>query len=293
MRLAGLPRSLSPCSRCRSCRLDRAASRTGWASATMNQANTLPDLHYQQVARQPGAVRRQPGGTPLARELPRGDDADHRLGQCGGGRRPRPACRDAAAALRIADRRRPVGHDAGDRRDRAPPAAHRLPPRPRLARDARARFPQRAGPRAEEPVPLQRRSARSNPSCSTNTPREEPTITPSSTPGSPRPTTTRSANGPAALASTRSPLARNVCRQLECIQRDLARIRPGWFHVGRKWDVPRDACYVGRHGHRYVWVGPEGREALTEFTLTVMKLSSLIKETQTLLSPGSGEVLAG
>ena len=93
-------------------------------------------------------------------------------------------------------------------------------------------------------------------------------------------------NGPEALASARSPLARNVCRQLDVIERDLARIRPGWFHVGRKRDVPRDACYVGHHGGRYVWVGPEGREALTEFTLTVMKLSSLIKETQTLLSPG-------
>lgn len=93
-------------------------------------------------------------------------------------------------------------------------------------------------------------------------------------------------NGPEALASARSPLARNVCRQLDVIQRDLARIRPGWFHVGGKRDIPRDACYVGRHDGRYVWVGPEGREALTEFTLTVMKLSSLIKETQTLLSPG-------
>jgi hypothetical protein len=70
------------------------------------------------------------------------------------------------------------------------------------------------------------------------------------------------------------------------IQRSLARIQPGWFHVGRKRDVPHDACFVGRHGHRYVWVGPEGREALTEFTLTVMKFSSPIKETQTLLSPG-------
>ncbi len=93
-------------------------------------------------------------------------------------------------------------------------------------------------------------------------------------------------DGPEALASARSPLARDVCRQLDLIQRALARIRPGWFHVGGKWDVPREACYVGRHGNRYVWVGPEGREALTEFTLTVMKLSSLIKETQTLLSPG-------
>jgi hypothetical protein len=32
---------------------------------------------------------------------------------------------------------------------------------------------------------------------------------------------------------------------------------------------------------------PDGREQLTEFTLTVLKFSSLIKETQTLISPGS------
>src|SRR6185312_15692573 len=84
-------------------------------------------------------------------------------------------------------------------------------------------------------------------------------------------------DGPEVLAAARSPLARNVCRQLDSMQRDLARIRPGWFHFGRKRDIPRDACYVGRHGSRYVWVGPDGREALTEFTLTVMNLSSLIK----------------
>ena len=62
---------------------------------------------------------------------------------------------------------------------------------------------------------------------------------------------------------------------------------PGWFHVGRKRDVPKDACYVGHCGNVFVWVGPEGREELTEFTLTVMRISSLIKETQTLVSPGS------
>jgi hypothetical protein len=93
-------------------------------------------------------------------------------------------------------------------------------------------------------------------------------------------------DGLEAISAARSPLARDVCRQIDLIQRALARIRPGWFQVGGKRDVPRDACYVGRHGHRYVWVGPEGREALTEFTLIVMKLSTLIKETQTLLSPG-------
>lgn len=84
-----------------------------------------------------------------------------------------------------------------------------------------------------------------------------------------------------------SPLTRNVRRRVGEITRDLERIGPGWFHVGCKRDVPRDACYVGRCGDRYVWVGPEGREPLTQFTLTVLELSSLIKETQTLISPGS------
>jgi hypothetical protein len=84
-----------------------------------------------------------------------------------------------------------------------------------------------------------------------------------------------------------SPLTRNVRRQIAFVLRDLARIQPGWFHVGGKKDVPKNACYVGRCHDCYVWVCPEGREALTEFTLTVLKLSSLIKETQTLISPGS------
>jgi hypothetical protein len=91
---------------------------------------------------------------------------------------------------------------------------------------------------------------------------------------------------PADPGRERSPLARNVCRKVDTIQRDLARIRPGWFHVGRKRDVPKDACYVGRCGDRYVWVCADGREALTEFTLTVLKFSTLIKETQTLINPG-------
>jgi hypothetical protein len=85
----------------------------------------------------------------------------------------------------------------------------------------------------------------------------------------------------------RSPLARNVCRKVGMIERDLAAIRPGWFHVGCKRDVPKGACYVGRCGDRHVWVGPEGRDQLTELTLTVLKLSSLIKEKQTLINPGN------
>ena len=88
-------------------------------------------------------------------------------------------------------------------------------------------------------------------------------------------------------AKDRSPLVRNTCRKIEAIQRDLARIGPGWFHIGGKWDVPKDACFVGKCGNSYVWVTAEGREQLTELTLTVLKISSLIKETQTLINPGS------
>ena len=84
-----------------------------------------------------------------------------------------------------------------------------------------------------------------------------------------------------------SPLARDVRRRVEAIERDLARIQPGWFHAGGKRDVPRDACFVGRSGSCYVWVEADGREALTEFTLTVLKFAALIKELQPPTAPGS------
>lgn len=93
--------------------------------------------------------------------------------------------------------------------------------------------------------------------------------------------------GASAASAELSPLAKNVRRQVDGIVRDLARVHPGWFHVGRRRDVPRDACYVGHYRDRYVWVCPDGREDLTEFTLTMLRFSSLIRETQTLLSPGS------
>lgn len=85
----------------------------------------------------------------------------------------------------------------------------------------------------------------------------------------------------------KSPLARDISRQVALVERELGMIGPGWFRVGRKRDVPKDACYVGRHCDNWVWVSAEGREALTEFTLTTMKLSTLIRETETLINPGS------
>lgn len=99
-------------------------------------------------------------------------------------------------------------------------------------------------------------------------------------------------NGPNILGDPgpsleRSPLAANVHRKIAMIQDDLTEIRPGWFHVGSKRDIPKNACHVGKCGDCFVWVDPDGIDQLTEFTLTVLKISSLIKETQTLISPGS------
>ena len=84
-----------------------------------------------------------------------------------------------------------------------------------------------------------------------------------------------------------SPLVKNVRRIIAGIERELAAIQPGWFRIGRWHDVPKDACYVGRSGNCYVWVPAPGLEALTQFTLTVLRISTLIKETETLISPGS------
>jgi hypothetical protein len=91
----------------------------------------------------------------------------------------------------------------------------------------------------------------------------------------------------AGSSGAKSPLARDVSRQVALIERELSLIDTGWFYIGRKRDVPKDACYVGHYHDCWVWVCPNGREALTSFTLAAMKLSTLIKETQTLISPGS------
>lgn len=93
----------------------------------------------------------------------------------------------------------------------------------------------------------------------------------------------------ASTPGDQSPLARNVCRKIEAIQRDLARIQSGWFHVGRKRNVPKGACYVGMSGNCYAWVCPDGCAELTEFTLLILKLSSLIKENPMIANP-SGSV---
>jgi hypothetical protein len=55
----------------------------------------------------------------------------------------------------------------------------------------------------------------------------------------------------------------------------LDAMRPGWYGVGRRCDVPRCAVYVGRYGHRYVWVTAEGVDPLTRLTLAILDLATI------------------
>jgi hypothetical protein len=48
----------------------------------------------------------------------------------------------------------------------------------------------------------------------------------------------------------------------------------GWYGVGCKKDVPRDACYVGCHCDTYVWVLPGGTNDLALFTMCAIDLAT-------------------
>lgn len=89
-----------------------------------------------------------------------------------------------------------------------------------------------------------------------------------------------------------TPLAQYARIELKGIQKDLLDIRTGWFHVGGKRDVPKNACFVGRYyacGREcYAWVCPDGLAELSKFTLKITKFSSLIKEDSVVTIPGGG-----
>jgi hypothetical protein len=54
---------------------------------------------------------------------------------------------------------------------------------------------------------------------------------------------------------------------------DVAKAVPqGWFCVGRKKDVPLDACYCGHYRDTYAWVRADGVDALTRFFLTLLDI---------------------
>jgi hypothetical protein len=55
----------------------------------------------------------------------------------------------------------------------------------------------------------------------------------------------------------------------------LEAMRPGWYGVGRRCDVPRCAAFVGHYGHRYAWVTAEGVDALSRLSLAILDLATI------------------
>ncbi len=83
-----------------------------------------------------------------------------------------------------------------------------------------------------------------------------------------------------------TPFAAEIRRQVKDVQRDIVKIHPGWYHVGRKHDVPKDACYVGHYHDCYVWVCRDGVGDLTDFTLKILSFSSLLRDPSIMTTPG-------
>jgi len=54
-------------------------------------------------------------------------------------------------------------------------------------------------------------------------------------------------------------------------------IQRGWYCTGRRCDVPKDACYCAHCGDLYVWVMPEGIDALTRLTVATLNIATLDK----------------
>jgi hypothetical protein len=83
-----------------------------------------------------------------------------------------------------------------------------------------------------------------------------------------------------------TPFAAELRRQVWEVAKDVEAIQPGWFHVGRKKDVPKDACYVGHYRDCYVWVGADGLEELTQLTVKVLNFATLIRDPTIFSTPG-------
>jgi hypothetical protein len=89
-------------------------------------------------------------------------------------------------------------------------------------------------------------------------------------------------------ADLKSPLAREVVREVNELVDELKTIPTGWFSVGCKRDVPKDASYVAHEGKTYVWVTSEHRDDLSKFTMSVLDIATTIQEPQTLSVQGGG-----
>jgi hypothetical protein len=64
----------------------------------------------------------------------------------------------------------------------------------------------------------------------------------------------------------------------------LARMPPGWLHVGALKDVPVRACYKGHCGATWVWITPDGLEGLADFTIVVQDIARVSSNSPTLFA---------
>jgi hypothetical protein len=86
----------------------------------------------------------------------------------------------------------------------------------------------------------------------------------------------------------KSPLAREVAREVTDLVDELQAIPTGWFGVGCWRDVPKDASFVAHEGKVYVWVTSEHRDELSQFTMAILDIATAIQEPQTLNVQGGG-----
>ncbi|HKI38556.1 MAG TPA: hypothetical protein VKA46_42300 [Gemmataceae bacterium] len=65
----------------------------------------------------------------------------------------------------------------------------------------------------------------------------------------------------------------------------LARLPPGWLHLGTRKDVPLSAAYKAHAGDTWVWVMPDGLEGLADFTLVFQDIVRINSNSPTLFYP--------
>jgi hypothetical protein len=105
-------------------------------------------------------------------------------------------------------------------------------------------------------------------------------LLPNEDPKSQEPKVVKSENEQRFVAAT--PLVAELRRQIIDVEQALLQIQPGWVQRSRsKHDIPSDACYRAHWrdccGDSYVWVCPQGRAQFEDFTIKILRLSSLIK----------------
>jgi hypothetical protein len=59
------------------------------------------------------------------------------------------------------------------------------------------------------------------------------------------------------------------------LENELGKIPPGWYHLGKKCDVPPCACFVGRYCDNYAWVAADGIEGLTRLSMVILDIATV------------------